>query len=565
MKRYLAIIMTLTMLLCFAACKTSPNPPAADPTQEAEAPTEQPAEEPTGQPTEAPSENPTEIPDDFAFNGEDAEKLRTFFETADETGVKNGQKLFPEYDPEKPASWASDFYRLGWNEEGRLEGIHLSSYMLDEAEPVVLTGCFEFSDLPELAMIEIGEEVSLEYLSVSGCPKLASIFVYCPVQKQVNIKGALPERGCDVCSEFVMTDFGPNGYGVCIASNGDGWVGYRYREDDSAGGSVHELFALPHVGHEFVGWYDEMGELYSDESVLNVTEAVPSLGDEFVLSGVFGVSGAPFAFYDGEAPKASGILAEVEPGKPVEFDLDFDGKPDTVELVDNGATGNSERARTYTVHVTLGSDPENRMLLDAFEDIESCALRVLDCDTGDERLDLLFNAFGAQLSEIVVAWRINDEGSFSAFPIGRMAIIVTDSTEAFDAHGSFDATLGIPIAARTEIFDTQYLPARMTLTDEGFRLIGAFQYAEPSEHNHGWRELKRDMEVLKLYNGRADEKITLPAGTKFAPVSTDMWSWVDIRLEDGSAYRVEIEVRGGFEVFINGLLQDEFCEIWVAE
>ncbi|MBR3381698.1 MAG: PT domain-containing protein [Clostridia bacterium] len=561
MKRLSALILILAFALCLAGCRTSVTPdPAADPTEAPEV-----TAEPTGQPTEAPSENPTEIPDDFAFNGEDAEKLRTFFETADETGVKNGQKLFPEYDPEKPASWASDFYRLGWNEEGRLEGIYLSSYMLDEAEPVVLTGCFELSDLPELAMIEIGEEVSLEDLSVSGCPKLASIFVYCPVKNQVIIKGALPEMGCDVCGELVMTDFGPNGYGVCIASNGDGWVGYRYREDDSLGEFVHELYALPHVGHEFVGWYDEMGDLYSDESVLNVTEAVPSLGDEFVLSGTFGVGGAPFAFYDGEAPEASGILAEVEPGKPVEFDLDFDGKPDTIELVDNGSTGNSERARTYTVYVTLGSDPENRILLDAFEDIESCALRVLDCDTGDERLDLLFNAFGAQLSEIVVAWRINDEGSFSAFPIGRMAIIVTDSTEAFDAHGSFDATLGIPIATRTEIFDTQYLPARMTLTDEGFRLIGPFQYAEPSEHNHGWRELKRDMEVLKLYNGRADEEITLPAGTKFAPVSTDMWSWVDIRLEDGSAYRVEIEVRGGFEVFINGLPQDEFCEIWVAE
>ena len=562
MKRYLAIVLAVLLLLSFAACNTNEPPaPAAEPTEEAAAPTQGPTEAPT----EAPSENPTEIPDDFAFNGEDAEKLRNFFEIADDEGVKNGQKLFPEYDPEKPASWVSEVYRISWNEDGRLERICLSSYKLDEAEPVVLKGGLELSGLPCLVSIDVGEEVSLEELSVSDCPELKGLFVYCPVQKQVLIKGALPQMGCNVCSEFVMTDFGPGGHGICIASNGDGWVGYRYREDDSLGEFVHELYGLPHVGHEFVGWYDEMGDLYSDESVLNITKAEPSLGDEFVLSGTFGVGGAPFAFYDGVAPESSGILAEVEPGKPVEFDLDFDGKPDTIELVDNGATGNSERARTYTVHVTLGSEPENRIMLDAFEDIESCALRVLDCNTDDERLELLFNAFGAELSEIVVAWRINDEGSFSAFPIGRMAIIVTDSTEAFDAHGSFDATLGIPIATRTEIFDTQYLPARMTITGEGFRLIGPFQYAEPSEHNHGWRELKRDMEVLKLYNGRADEEITLPAGTKFAPVSTDMWSWVDIRLEDGSAFRVEIEVRGGYEVFINGLLQDEFCEIWVAD
>lgn len=61
MKRYLAIIMTLAMLICFAACKTSQNPPAADPTQEAEAPTEQPTAEPTAEPTEVPVE--TEAPD----------------------------------------------------------------------------------------------------------------------------------------------------------------------------------------------------------------------------------------------------------------------------------------------------------------------------------------------------------------------------------------------------------------------------------------------------------------------------------------------------------------------
>lgn len=558
MKRILALMLAAAMILSLAACGTGENGEIETPVTTA-APTEEIQE-----PTQAPTQEPTEAPAQYEYDPDETAKLAEFFEQKDVNSVRNGEKLFAGYDPADPASWTGGDYTLTWNDDKKLSHIVFCS-KAEEADSIILVGCLDLTGFAGLETIEVGEEVQLESITVSECPALAGVFIYCPVWRTARFNCGLPEKGFDVLGEFVQTGFGPGGHGVCVASNGGGYVGYRYFKNDDLGEFVHEIYSTAFVGKKLVAWYSEDAEMYSKERTVDITNAEPPLGDEFVLSASFAEKSAPFAFYEGEAPKASGIIAEAEPGKPVEVDLDFDGKPDIVELVDEGATGSDERARTYSVYVTLGSDKNSRVLLESFEDIESCALRVLDCDMGDDRLELLFNAFGAQLSEIVTAWRVNASGGFIAYPINWMAYVVTDENEWMNAHGNFDASKGIPIATRTEIFDTQYLTARMTIADDDFRMLAPFEYPDPETVGyHGFRELKRDMKVLKHYSGRADEEITLPAGTRFAPISTDLWSWVDIKLEDGSAYRVEIEVRGG-EVFIDGVSQTEYCEIWFAE
>ena len=559
MKRLFSIIIAALMLLSLAACKSSEQPPAAEPTQAAQT-TEAPAEEPTAEP----AEEPTEAPAEQVYNESDAAKLRAFLELADESGVKNGSKLFPNYDPDDPAAWTGADFSLEWNEEGRLTAVLFSSSAV-YPDTVALAGALELNDIPELEVIKTGNEVQLESIKVTSCPKLAEVHIYGPVTGMAQFDCSLPENGFYVCGSFVQTSFGPGGYGICIVAEPGGKVCYNYNNSDTHGNKVHKIEAVPDPGMALVGWYPEDGGLYSTEQMLDVTEAVPPLGNDFVLTAMFAEESAPFFdFYQGEAPRASEILAEVEPGKPVEADLDFDGKPDTVELVDEGEIELYPGCRTYAVYVTMGSDPENRIKLDEFTKVESCALRVLDCNMDDERLELLFNAYAAELTEFVTAWRLNDHGEFDAFPIERVAELETDGTY-WDAHGYFDATKGIPISTRTEIFDTQYIPARFTITEEGFKLLGPFEFWDPTvPGHHGYRELKREMKVTKLVDGSPAEEVTLAAGTMFAPITTDLWSWVNIVLEDGSVYRLNVEVRGG-EVFIDGLQQEEYCEIWVAE
>ncbi|MBP3571613.1 MAG: PT domain-containing protein [Clostridia bacterium] len=62
LKHILVTLLTLCLLLTFAACDKTGDPPANDTT--AETPTDAPTEAPTDAPTEAPTEEPTEAPTD---------------------------------------------------------------------------------------------------------------------------------------------------------------------------------------------------------------------------------------------------------------------------------------------------------------------------------------------------------------------------------------------------------------------------------------------------------------------------------------------------------------------
>ena len=64
MKKTLALLLALTMVLALAACGGTPAAPQAPAEQPAEAPAEQPVEAPTEQPVEAPAEEaaPAEEP-----------------------------------------------------------------------------------------------------------------------------------------------------------------------------------------------------------------------------------------------------------------------------------------------------------------------------------------------------------------------------------------------------------------------------------------------------------------------------------------------------------------------
>ena len=567
MKRILSFAIILILVFALAACRQQ---------TEAVEPTESPAS-PTAAPTEAPTEQPTEPPAAQGFNEEDAAKLTAFFETADDAGVKNGEKLFENYDPADPESWKTDGMSIGWNEEGRLQRIDLWADE-DRSEAAELAGLLELKDLDSLKEVWIGPGIVLEKVRIENCPNLMAIRIVEPVADTAEFDSAVPTETFYLTARMFLEAHlignVPNDRaegdpfderGIILVPEEGGVAGIDAGPND-ADGELYEivLIARPDEGVSFNGWIDEMADPYSFEPVIDITFVQPPLGDEFVFTVRFEPAAYRIPEYEGEAPTASAEIIDVEPGDPVKVDLDYDGKPDTITFIDNGPNEGVGEGNSIKITVELGSNPGKVITLNESDYVLSYALRILDCDITDDRLDLIFNAFGADLSETVIAYRVNDSGSIEAFPIEWSAVIETEPHVFMDAHGTFDATQGIPISMRTEIFDSQNITARMTVTAEGFRVISPYRYWDPeTEGYHGYRELKRDMKAYMTLDEDAEE-ITIPAGTYFAPIETDGYSYVKLLLKDGGYVFIHIEVRGPY-VMIDGVLQKEYCDIWIGE
>lgn len=108
------------------------------------------------------------------YNGHDAQKLAAFFEQEDENGVKNGEKLFVDYDPLDPASWEGKCVGehgevcdvIEWNEDGSLRAFNV--LFADAVGELELDGC-------EALEVLHCHNNRLTRLSVRGCGELTYI------------------------------------------------------------------------------------------------------------------------------------------------------------------------------------------------------------------------------------------------------------------------------------------------------------------------------------------------------------------------------------------------------
>ncbi len=569
MKKLFILLTIIAIALCLAAC-TENKPIEAD-ASEAPVVTDEPVI--TEAPTEAPTPEPTAEPA-IHYNEEDTAQLLAFFEAEDAEGRKNGDKLFEGYDPADPATWesAAEGPCTAWTPDGRLKVLSVP----DSGDEMIvsLSGTLKLSDMPELCELWIGSQYYLENVEINDCPKLLSLNVIGRVADTAYVHSAFPSEGFTVnCYGGGMIDvsFGgslPEGsvsdrLDVMLIGDDHGSIMLR------GYGDTHEEFvvearALPDQGYAFVKWSDELRD-YSNESVIEISGKEPPLGDGWVLQAAFAALDNYIPMYKGEAPEASEILFTVKPGESIETDLDFDGKPDTLTFKNEGATNGLYSGISYSIEVRLGAYPDGFFLLDEAEYVMSCALRVLDCDTSDNRLDILFNYLTSEGGEYVNAWRVSEVGNeIVHFSLPMAAVIETSSGSLLEAVGDFDAALGIPVRIRTEILDTQYVSARMTVTSEGFRLLTPFRFDEPDAEDFESRILLRDMDVTVLKNGAHSGTTVLHAGIGFAPYETDGHSYLDLVLEDGSIVRAELSVVGA-EVYINGVHQEEYCIIHYAD
>lgn len=123
------------------------------------------------------------------YNEHDLNAALSFLETADSNGVKNGTKLWADYDANDPETWIS----VGWTEDGRLSifdadfSSHLAiqSNVADEVGPV---GELDLSGCEMLVSVSL-VSTCVERLDVSDCPNLFLVSAFYDELKSIDLSG----------------------------------------------------------------------------------------------------------------------------------------------------------------------------------------------------------------------------------------------------------------------------------------------------------------------------------------------------------------------------------------
>lgn len=284
-KPVFAILLSALFALSLPACKEQGSPlvsPTADPAFKitaSPAPSESPTETPTEEPTEAPSEAPTAAPSErvLPYNREEYDTLLAFFELADESGVKNGEKCFKNYDPTRIDFWGEerandDNSWLFWNDSGNLTVIDLYG---TEAQPTELVGELKLHGFNSLEDIRM-RYITLENADIKDCIKLNTLDALKTTGK-LSLIGDYMEcfrlNSDTYChyenSEHDSSFGGALAFTTDITVDGGGDVGVNGFMDTHY--YIVKIYAHPIEGHKFIGWYDADGKLISAESEIELS------------------------------------------------------------------------------------------------------------------------------------------------------------------------------------------------------------------------------------------------------------------------------------------------------
>ncbi|MBR5717668.1 MAG: leucine-rich repeat domain-containing protein, partial [Clostridia bacterium] len=141
-------------------------------------------------------ESTTRYPTPEGYNDNDYQKLVAFLEQTDEEGVKNGEKLSENYDPNDPTTWGTYYYgnqRFQWIEsDGELRIQRICVLGMGLCGALDVSGCTALEDLDcrynNLTTLDVSGCTALEdldcdgnnltTLDVSGCTALTYVECY---------------------------------------------------------------------------------------------------------------------------------------------------------------------------------------------------------------------------------------------------------------------------------------------------------------------------------------------------------------------------------------------------
>ncbi|MBR3381699.1 MAG: hypothetical protein IKG85_01495 [Clostridia bacterium] len=564
MKRYLAIILAALLLLSLAACKTSEPPaPVAEPTGEAAESTPEPTADPTETPTETPTEPPVETPDPDVFvpAGYDAHDylvLAEFFSTPTRYSKMLGEDCYEGFDVEDPATWHDNFHGVKWDPvTGKCTAITLYPSDLRIPASLDLTGFEKLND------VEFWY-TTLDRLTIADCPALTD---GCMIYSGNSLDEARIEAGYVAklnaesysgvyCS--LMGDKYP--FTLALKSEGQGRVkaSAAYYEGEYRVSCI----ATADEYIDFLGWYDDGGELVSTDRFLYLAG-----GDLGYINGDYSYT-ARFSQPEAPTPIPEGdFFCELKPNVPSKIDIDGDGEEDTVLVSVKEYDEEEENDDLISVTVTLAAEPDDPYYFPAGDEGGCICAAVVDFDLEDGHKEIVLSYDMCDGDPVTYVWRMKDDGSgFDEFvEYIEVAVENDDWFGTWYYHGLpedyvFTAEHGLDFVRRTEILGTTFVANRFTVTEDGIEIIDAeYRYmgSEPLK-------LKKDLKVT-LENGKTK---TVKKGSEITAYSTDRETFVKVMLEDGSIGTVEVTFGNSeykFPVLLNGVDQDEYAEIGYAD
>ena len=227
----------------------------------------------------------TRYPTPGGYNDNDYQKLVTFLELEDESGVRNGEKISENYDPQDPTTWEGTTW-----ENGNI--FQIDFYDRNLIGKLDVSNCTELVDLVcsynQLTELDISNNTAMWFLDC-GYNQLTELDVSnntalehlrCDnnqlTELDISNNTAMWELSCrnnQLTSLNLESSYSLSFLADRVEAEGNGFIAvnlYSVVEDDTYFGYV---YAEPKSGSTFIGWYDENGVLLSSEAEFDISDA----------------------------------------------------------------------------------------------------------------------------------------------------------------------------------------------------------------------------------------------------------------------------------------------------
>ena len=248
----------------------------------------------------------TRYPTPGGYNDNDYQKLVTFLELEDESGVRNGEKISENYDPQDPTTWEGTTW-----ENGNI--FQIDFYDRNLIGKLDVSNCTELVELDcsynQLTELDISNNTAMWYLDCGDnqlteldvSNNTALVYLNCGYNQltelDISNNTALEHLRCDnnqlteldisnntamwilFCRNNQLTSLNlESSYSLSfladrVEAEGNGFIAvnlYSEVEDYTYFGYV---YAEPKSGSTFIGWYDENGVLLSSEAEFDISDA----------------------------------------------------------------------------------------------------------------------------------------------------------------------------------------------------------------------------------------------------------------------------------------------------
>ena len=225
---------------------------------------------------------------------------------------------------------------------------------------------------------------------------------------------------------------------------------------------------------------------------------------------------------------------------PVYFDLDFDTRPEKIELK---LTNSGNEDSVFTIMVTLGGS--GSVLIDSFEADMFYNAAVNNFNTGDNRAEIVVSTGKGVRERTTKLYRINSvSNGFNIYSTeGRIDSINDNSLilrRYADIMGTWECVNSFVLSR--DSFSLEKVNRMWTVVPESGRLC----------------TVSNDI-LIGIYSTGSDNLTAfLTPGEKLYPIATDMESIIDVCLETGENGYITVTVNGNGEFLYSGQPMDNW-------